>query len=420
MLTSIKIQGFKSLENVTLNLGNLNIFIGTNASGKSNFLDALRVLQGIGYGLTIDEIFNGKPKSASSEVWEPIRGGSSKANFVRRGESNSNIEEKIIRFSVTIKLPNYDDYLIRYSIGISPQLGCVRSEKFEVRDTTIFNSEPLPNPPTSPVLEVRYYRGKQERPPHVQFQKNRPVLHQFLRDSLRDSHALGEVSESHLNSIDQCISALSNAQGFDPYPAILRDYSKAHTVKRMGDRGENFAALVKTIVADENQKLAFLSWLKELTPTELDDILVLEGALGEPLFALKDNGITYPAPILSDGTLRFAAITAALFQPDMPDIITIEEIENGIHPARLRLLLELLKSQSKYEPMQIIATTHSPILLEWLTQEDYQTTFICKRDEETGATRIVSLAEISQLLKLAPMKHPIGELLAEGWFEGVL
>ena len=69
MITEISISGFKSLQDVKLKLGHLNLFIGTNASGKSNFFDALRVLQGIGYGFTIDEIFNGKPKSSGSDVW---------------------------------------------------------------------------------------------------------------------------------------------------------------------------------------------------------------------------------------------------------------------------------------------------------------------------------------------------------------
>ena len=66
MITHIEIEGFKSFQKVSLDLGALNIFVGTNASGKSNFFDALRVLQGIGYGYTIDEIFNGKPKSAKT------------------------------------------------------------------------------------------------------------------------------------------------------------------------------------------------------------------------------------------------------------------------------------------------------------------------------------------------------------------
>lgn len=134
---------------------------------------------------------------------------------------------------------------------------------------------------------------------------------------------------------------------------------------------------------------------------------------------MRDGNINYPAPILSDGTLKFAAITAAFFQPDMPDFITIEEIENGIHPNRLRLLVELLKNQSKYSQVQIMATTHSPLVLDWLSQEDYQTVFVCKRDEDTGATRILPLSEIPHFLKLTP-KHPVGELFAEGWFEGVL
>ena len=88
MIKEIGIEGFKSLEKVRLELGGLNLFIGANASGKSNFFDALRVLQGIGYGFTVEEIFNGKPKGAGSEVWEGIRGGLSRAAFKgKRGTS---------------------------------------------------------------------------------------------------------------------------------------------------------------------------------------------------------------------------------------------------------------------------------------------------------------------------------------------
>jgi energy-coupling factor transporter ATP-binding protein EcfA2 len=79
MIEHLVIKGFKSFENVDLRLGALNFFVGTNASGKSNLFDALRVLQGIGYGLRVDEIFKGKPRSGNGEVWEAIRGGSANA-----------------------------------------------------------------------------------------------------------------------------------------------------------------------------------------------------------------------------------------------------------------------------------------------------------------------------------------------------
>ena len=76
MIEHIEIENFKSLQKVSLDLGPLNIFVGTNASGKTNFLEALRVLQGIGYGYTVDEILNGKPRIGNSEAWAGIRGGS--------------------------------------------------------------------------------------------------------------------------------------------------------------------------------------------------------------------------------------------------------------------------------------------------------------------------------------------------------
>jgi AAA15 family ATPase/GTPase len=90
VIEHIEIEGFKSLEKVSLDLGPLNIFVGTNASGKSNFLEALRVLQGIGYGYTIDEIFNGRPNSRTTKhgrVFEEARGSQRFSD--RPGTSNS-------------------------------------------------------------------------------------------------------------------------------------------------------------------------------------------------------------------------------------------------------------------------------------------------------------------------------------------
>jgi energy-coupling factor transporter ATP-binding protein EcfA2 len=85
VIEQIAIKSFKSFKDVSLKLGPMNLFIGANASGKSNFFDALRVLQGIGYGFTLSEILDGKPKSATSEVWEGIRGGRGGTAFAYGG-----------------------------------------------------------------------------------------------------------------------------------------------------------------------------------------------------------------------------------------------------------------------------------------------------------------------------------------------
>ena len=164
------------------------------------------------------------------------------------------------------------------------------------------------------------------------------------------------------------------------------------------------------------QKKAYLSWLRELRPHDVDDMGVLKGALGEPMVMMKERGREWPAPTLSDGTLRFAAIAAAFFQPDMPGILTIEEIENGIHASRLRLLVELLRSRAADGKTQVMVTTHSPIVLAWLKPEEYATTFYCKRDEETGESRIIPLTEIPRFKEIVS-KQPISDLFAEGWME---
>jgi predicted ATPase len=172
-------------------------------------------------------------------------------------------------------------------------------------------------------------------------------------------------------------------------------------------------------MADEDVGDAYLSWLKELTPVEIDTVIILQGAIQDSLFAIKRRGLTFPAPVLSDGTLRFSAIAAAFFQADMPETLLIEEIENGIHPTRLRLLVELLKSESENGRPQVMATSHSPLVLAWLDENDYKTVFLCQTDEKTGASTITPFASIPGLIELA-REQSVADLFAEGWMETAL
>jgi len=408
MIERISIKRFKSLFNVEIALGRLNVFIGTNASGKSNFLDALRLLQGIGHGFTFHEILDGKPKGAATEVWEGIRGGSTKATFA--GPTPADDIELIVDGNLDRSGESW-----RYFITFSASEGRLRDEVLQVsgHGNVIFLTEPGDNTPSDPAFTVRYYSGKPGRPSPLSFERNRPVLGQFARgDAAR-------WSADHAAIAAKIARQLADMQRIDPTPAELRKYSVAHESRRMGERGENFAALIKTITADPKTKEAYLSWLRELRPHEVDDVGVLTGAVGEPMFKLTEGKIEQPAPVLSDGTLRFAAIAAAFFQPDMPQLITIEEIENGIHASRLRLLVELLRSRAAQGNTQILVTTHSPILLAWLTAEEHATTFFCKRHEEHGDSIIKPLTEIEHFKDIV-QRQPIADLFAEGWLEAAL
>lgn len=413
MIHRVVIENFKSLRHVDVTLGRMNLFIGTNASGKSNFFDALRVLQGIGNGFTISEILDGKPKSATSEVWDGIRGGSSKACFARgtAGEVVINVSGTLLE---TTKPPSTFKGRTswEYSIAFTPEDGKVTRERLSAGSEIYSSEEVLKNLRTDPAIEVRYYGGNPDRQPHLKFDRSRSVLSQFAKGN-------DKWSKSSADTAARVATLLANSQRLDPTPSILRGYSQAHQIQRMGEHGENFAALVKTLCQDPKAKDAYLSWLRQLRPTEVDDVGTLAGAVGEPLFMLREGGVEFPAPVLSDGTLRFAAITAAFFQPDMPSMMTIEEIENGIHASRVRLLVELLRNRTASGATQVIATTHSPIVLAWLKEAEYDTTFFCKRDEQTGESMVCALTKVPHFSEVV-RKQPISDLFSEGWLEAAL
>jgi energy-coupling factor transporter ATP-binding protein EcfA2 len=409
MIRSIKIRNFKSLEEIDLTLSGFNLFIGTNSSGKSNFLDALRVLQGIGHGFTIGEILNGKPRTATTEVWEGIRGGAEFATFVPMTTKQE--EERLVELEVRIEIKDAEIAYFDYGISFSATRGKVAAEWLSLPGRELFHSTKSGNEWSNPSLVVAYSRGTVGKQPHFHFDRTRPVLHQFA------DHSQCKAADRRI--LVACGEALSDVQRLDPSPEVLRAYSAAQEVDRMGERGENFAALVKTIISDPGEKQAYLEWLRELSPADVDDVIVLSGAVKEPLFAVKEGGKVFPAQVLSDGTLRFAAIAAAFFQKSMPSVLTLEEIEKGIHPNRLRLLVELLRSQTARLHNQVIATTHSPDVLSWLSEIDLQSTFVSVRNEFRGCSAIRALGGMEQVKTALRGNADISELFSEGWLESV-
>ena len=412
MIERIVIENFKSLRKVDLTLGRMNLFIGTNASGKSNFLDTLRFLQGIGSGFTINETFNGKPKEATNEVWEGIRGGSAHACF---SGAHGRKQVEITVYGVSEEsLPSNWSYHVAF---LPLENGKVTEERIETTGRTRSFSWHSKH-------GLAHVDAKQGMPPLLHARvpvspdddeiKTLREFYQELKET-KTSDLLGKMQLSKSKSL---ATQFSDVQHINPAPDVLRTYAQYNQAQRMGDNGQNFAALVQAICQDAQMKDAYLSWLQQLRPEEVSDIGTLPGALGEPMFVLVENGRKVPAPVLSDGTLRFAALAASFFQPSMPEFMTIEEIENGIHANRVQFLLELMRTLAVNRKTQVVATTHSATVLDWLREEDYKTTFLCRRDESTGESNICSLADLPHFMDVV-RKKPASQLFAEGWMEMV-
>ena len=91
---------------------------------------------------------------------------------------------------------------------------------------------------------------------------------------------------------------------------------------------------------------------------------------------------------MSDGTLRALGLLAAVFQRPAPSVLVIEEPEATIHPGALGAILDLMRHASR--GMQVVATTHSPELLDAKWIEDRHLRIVTW---EKGATRVGALSE---------------------------
>ena len=110
---------------------------------------------------------------------------------------------------------------------------------------------------------------------------------------------------------------------------------------------------------------------------------------------------------------------AALLGPDPARLYFFEEIDNGIHPSRLHLLIDLIERQTTKGQTQVIATTHSPELLTMIGDTTFENTSVVCRLEDTEDAIIRPVADLPNARKLRT-DQGLGQLLAGGWMEDVL
>ena len=88
-------------------------------------------------------------------------------------------------------------------------------------------------------------------------------------------------STEELPELASLVWLFANVQRIDPDPATLRGYSQSSRARRMGEHGENFAALIKTIAQDEDALDAYLTWLRQLRPAEVIEVVEAARRPGE-------------------------------------------------------------------------------------------------------------------------------------------
>ena len=460
MLTALRLKNFKNFADETLCMGPFTIIVGANASGKSNIRDALRFLHGVGRGYTLAEILGGKYGAGGHVEWEQIRGAP--AEVVRRDQEQFALEVDLVLDKSHSHLRaglglRQDQSTIDYGYAILVKPNARQDGAFLVGREAL-QARP-PEPGSFPQQEIqssdselireqfkKFLRERSRRtlytshPPAPDPVSNQDDEHHLLvrmekaagqrkyghRVAMRpDQPALTQIGEhkqvrkAHKDLARHVADNLGSMRFLDPSPSQMREPAfPGQTV--LGDSGENLPTVLQAICDDPQRKETLLEWTRELTPMDIADFEFLREASGKIQLIIKEHdGKTVSSQSASDGTLRFLAILAALLSEHRPGLYVFEEVENGIHPSRLHLLLELMESQTDGGDVQVITTTHSPALLNLVSDKTFRNASVVCRCPETDNAVIRTICSLRDATELRSSQG-LGRLHTGGWLENAV
>ena len=378
-IISVKIENFKSLSYVQVVLEPFTVFVGTNGSGKSNFVDALAFVQ--------------ECLADSVEVALNRRGGWTHVmNRAKNLTSGQTIPG--IRFSLTIELQQ--DITAEY--------------EFEIDNWV----EPLSKPSFSIAYESCIVQhadgGKSEfRVDRGEFVIPVPGIKPLISE---DNLALRIVSG--VKEFEPLWEFLYSMRFYDIDPGKLRELQAPDAGMFLKRDGSNAASVLarmrkgKTGIFEDPEEVQLLTkFLSQVCPG-IYGLQTHPVGDKETVSFLQDIGLPDPEDFealdMSDGTLRALGLLLSVLQP-RPKVVGIEEPEASVHPALIEMIMEVLMGASNEK--QVLLTTHSPEVLDQKELSDSQIRMVYL---EKGQTVIAPLSDSSRDVIRRRLFSP-GELL---------
>lgn len=389
MIDSIKIDHFKSIHDQTIELGNLNIFIGANGSGKSNILEALGIISTAISG-TVDN---------ESIVRRGVRTG------VPRLYKTSSLTERIhphIRFTA-------EGFDCKYSVSINNPLDKPRPQwHFKTEDFIDSNGTD------------KSYGVRSKRNPAA------GIMPSLSGDFLPNS------------SENKFVEYMKNYALYNPNTPVLRGtYPDIQSRYPVGLSGGNMADGLRDLLKEAVHKdkvheaiynvLGMFSWVKEIGVESYIGSLVSPNTprqnktiVFEDMFMAKNHS-SLTASDASEGVLYALFLAVLCLTEEGPPIFAIDNIDQALNP---RLAKALIREISRWfdeiiPEKQLLCTAHNPSILDGIDHEnDNVRVFIVDRNS-IGATTIKPLKITEEFIKKSKdMNMPLSRMWVEGYLGG--
>lgn len=374
----------------------LNVLVGANGSGKSNFLEAISLLQ-----------------AAPDQITRPVRDGGGIHDWLHQTGNLAGTRPNAWIEAVMANDQGTNDF--RYRVAFNEVGG-----RFQIQDEFLEFATPV--------------EGKTEPYFFYQWNAGHPRLAVGYSDFGDDQKKAPVARELQRDSIQPDLSILAQKRDADLYPELtwvarqltnIRQYREwtfgRYAAPRLPQKADapndrleadcsNLGLVLNRLRMNGAARRKLVDALRQVYEGIEDVDVSIQGGTVQ-VFLLEANGCAIPATRLSDGTLRYLALLTVLCDPNPPPLVTIEEPELGLHPDMLPVIAGLLIDAS--ERTQLIITTHAPGLVDALTDQP-ESILVCERSD-TGTT-IERLD--AQRLKPWLEKYRLGELWTSGQLGG--
>ncbi|MFE3449738.1 AAA family ATPase [Nonomuraea sp. NPDC059194] len=314
-LQSITVEGYTSIRSAQVEPRGLNVLVGANGAGKSNFIAALALL-----GRIVDgelNLFVGQAGGASALLHGGPKGDAS------------------IRLRLDLGSAGYEAVLI-------PAAG----------DELIFGEERV------------WFPGEDS---------TAPLEISVLGRGHRETRLAAVAERNAINGPMDIMNILRGCRVFH-----FHDTSRNAPVKQTGyasdnlalhpDAGNLAAVLLRLRETDTAAYRRIVRTIRQVAPFFRDFVLVEENDRLRLRWQQEASDVVFPANALSDGTLRFICLTTLLSMPDLPHLVVLDEPELGLHPYAIVQLAEMLRAAS--HDSQVLIATQSVTLMNQFALDD--------------------------------------------------
>lgn len=376
-------------------LSRLVLLFGPNAAGKSNLLDALDLLGHLASEDTLTAAFQ---KHRGNRLKRPLpvrwffhgnKDGSTHKEMrfeidLHLHEAlveriNSELEQREIVADLERSYTRVTQSRLRYSLSIE-YLPKARTLHVVEETLTPLRKDWTPYSTDQIIPYIRVLKNPQRLSVKLERQAH-PRLYDIPRSRTLLSEIRDAVNHPHLVAVSEELRSL---RVYYVEPGEARTSVNDIEARDPGPNGEQLASFYHWLKREHNPVFRNLVINLKNIVRNVDGLKVEEGTEGFLELWVEEVGAgSFPAALISEGTLRLLCILGIAATPEPPAIVGYEEPENGVNPSRLREMLSILENAaSSSSGTQFFLTTHSPTVIDYF--EDASLIF-CEQHQNGSA-----------------------------------